>query len=830
MVSCLHPFSRQQKHDDLSELLLLEALGLRAVDLESFSFRSYRWVLSMLFAVDEINRNPSLLPNITLGFEILDSCNAVKGALEGITQLTARKEDSILNYQCQGSSSKLLAIIGDAGMAQTVAMAQLLGLYRLPQVSYFTAIPISNDKHLLPSFFSIAPADYLQAYGLARLVAHFGWTWVGILSQEGDYSRLSSQIFRDEIAKAGACVAFVEIIPASFSKTRASHILEVIKKSSAKVIAILSFDVYVNPFMEELSMWELPGRVWIALEAPSISNKNLARALEGTLGLVIRNGKMPGFKDFVFSLKTSRFPNDPYIKMFWEEAFGCQWVEIPGDDSPATSHVRNKQKPCLGSENLKDAGLYSDIDDLRVTYNVYKSAYAVAHALHALLTCRPGEGPFAGGTCVSIYDYKSWQLLHYVRQVRFEANIHEEIFFDSNGYTPPLYDVVNWQVNSEGLVSFIKVGSFDTSAIQGQDLVVNDSAILWKDGGQKAPYSVCSERCTTGYRKVEIREEPACCFDCVPCSEGQIANDSDSIECLKCPEDNWSNQHRDKCVPKEVEFLTFSEPMGTLLASVAITGSLLPVTILLIFIKHQDSAIVKANHRALSFLLLLALTVCFLCPLIFIGQPSIWSCMMRQTTFAIVFTMSLSCLLAKTIVVVIAFKVTKPNSHLKRCVGLKLPNSVVFLGTLLQVVICAFWLASSPPFPELNMASQLGIIIIECNEGSAMAFWCMLGYMCFLAGVSFVVAFLARNLPHSFNEARHITFSMLLSGSVWISFIPAYLSTRGKHMVAVEIFAILASSAGLVMCMFVPKCYIILLRPAMNTKEYLLGSKTIKRR
>ncbi|KAJ1080361.1 hypothetical protein NDU88_000578 [Pleurodeles waltl] len=676
----------------------------------------------------------------------------------------------------------------------------------------------------------IAPADYLQAYGLARLVAYFGWTWVGILSQEGDYGRLSTQIFKEEIVDSGACVAFSEIIPTTFSKARTDQILKAVKFSSAKVIAILSFDVYVNPFMEVLAELDLKGKIWIALEAPSVSSKNLIKALDGTLGLVIRNGKMPGFKEFVFSLKPSRFSEDPYIKLFWEEVFACQWTEFSGGQLLVNGSTEGKPSPCSGMENLSDTGIYSDIDDLRVTYNVYKSAYAAAHALHNMLSCHPGHGPFADGSCASSDKYKSWQLLHYVRQVQFQANIQEDIFFDANGYTPPIYDVINWQVKPNGLVNFIKVGSFDTSAPRGLDLVINDSAILWKGGSHQLTRSVCTESCSPGYRKVERRGEPACCFDCLPCSAGEIANQSDSTDCEKCPEDQWPNHSRDKCVPKEIEFLIFSEPMGALLASVAVTGSLLPVTILLIFIKHQDTPIVKANHRTLSYVLLLALAACYLCSLIFIGQPSIWNCMLRQAAFGIMFTFSLSCILAKTTVVVFAFKATKPNSQLKRCVGPKLPNSVVLLSTLLQVMLCISWLACWPPFPEKNITSQLGKIIIECNEGSTKAFWCMLGYMCLLAGISFVIAFLARKLPDSFNEAKYITFSMLVCGSVWISFIPAYLSTRGKHMVAVEIFAILASSTGLVMCMFVPKCYIILLRPDMNTREYLLGSKIFKKR
>ncbi|XP_075043700.1 vomeronasal type-2 receptor 26-like [Mixophyes fleayi] len=297
--------------------------------------------------------------------------------------------------------------------------------------------------------------------------------------------------------------------------------------------------------------------------------------------------------------------------------------------------------------------------------------------------------------------------------------------------------------------------------------------------------------------------------------------EEDSESCKKCPDDEWPNEKKAACVPRITEFLSYkTDTIAIVFSAISVLFFILTIYIIRIFVSFRDTPIVKANNRNLSFILLISLQLSLLCVYLFIGRPVDITCMLRQISFGIIFTVALSSVLAKTIMVYIAFKATRPGSYWRKWLGIKLPNSVVLICSSVQVLISAIWLSVSPPFQEFD--SYPGMIIIQCNEGSVLAFYFMLGYMGFLAAVSFGLAFMVRTLPDIFNEAKYITFSMLVFCSVWICAIPAYLSSKGKHMVTVEIFAILASGIGILCCIFFPKCYNILLRPEMNSKRHLL--------
>ncbi|XP_069569030.1 extracellular calcium-sensing receptor-like [Brachyistius frenatus] len=788
-----------------------------------FDLRAFRWTQVMIFAIEEINKDPTLLPNISLGYRILNSCASPTNTLRAALTLASGPEETEMTSPCTPAIS---ALIAESGSSQSLAVAGTLGPFQVPIVSYFSTCACLSDRAKYPTFFRTIPSDYFQAKALAALVKHFGWQWIGAIQSDNDYGRNGILAFTEEVKKLGICIAFVGTILRTYSMHKILDVVEIIKQSSVKVILAFVPEGDFYPLMKEVVKQNITGIQWIASEAwitaPRPSTPEIYQAFGGALGFVVQKMPIPNLNPFLTGISPYTDPGAAFVRDFWEIMVNCRPF-LPG----VLAGTEAPNEICTGNETLMDSqDVFFNVTQLRVSYNVYKAVYAIAHALHQLIFCQPaGEKPVK--PCLNVSKIQPKEVTYHLQRVHFRNQFGDNVFFDENGDPPASYDIINWQLKN-GQVQHVTLGYFASDANGDYKISIQGEKIVWRTG-KRVPTSVCSNVCPVGTRKAQIKGKPTCCFDCIPCADGTIANSTGAADCTSCAQEYWSNEGKDECIPKTVEFLTYHEPMGIAITVVSLVGASLSLATMMVFIHYRETPVIKASNSELSCCLLFSLLLCFLCPLTFIGRPTVWTCMLRHTAFGVTFALCISCILGKTIVVVTAFRATFPGNKFAGKFGPGQQRIIVCSCTLIQIVICLLWLKLNPPFPDMVFRYSNKKIVLECNTGSEAAFYTVLGYIGILAIMCLVLAFLARKLPDNFNEAKFITFSMLIFCAVWITFIPAYVSSPGKFTVAVEIFAILSSAFGLLICIFAPKCYIIFLKPEKNTKKHVMGINVNKK-
>ncbi|XP_056676964.1 vomeronasal type-2 receptor 26 [Monodelphis domestica] len=776
-------------------------------------YKNYQQALAVVFALEEINRDPNLLPNISLGFHLYNTYHSDEKTLESSLKWLSGGPQFIPNYSCRNMDNSV-AVIGGVTSALSVQMGTLLDLYKFPQISYGPFDSILSDKVQFPYLYQMAPKDSSLHQGVVRLIVNFKWNWIGLVVTDDMRGEKFLWEIREEMIKNAICVSFTEKIPVSERRHMESHeyFMPRIAISATKVTVIHGDTDSLMILRHSQMHFFSAQKVWIATSHWDITMRPIFHYgyyFHGALTFSYLNSEVPGFKNFLKTVIPSRYSDDILLKEFWLSAFACP-----------DQQGNPEQEICSPNASLESLPLnYFDMNMSGLSYTIYNTIYAVAWALHEMFMRNSDERP--GGPPLRhqplMINSVPFQFHSFLKNTQFNNTAGDQVYVDENRNSEAQYTIMNYVFFPNDTEILVEVGQFIPKAPLGQDFMMCEDAIVWGWWDSKIPSGVCSDSCCPGFRKNTLEGEASCCFDCFPCPEGEISSQMDAEHCKKCPEDKYPNKEKDLCLPKMVTFLDIKEPLGIMLAFVAVSFSFLTALVLWIFVKFQDTPIVKANNQMLSYTLLISLIFCFLCSLLFIGHPTTTTCLLQQTVLGVVFTVAVSSILAKTLIVILAFRSIRPGSRIQMFLSPRVSNYVVLICSGIQMIFCGIWLGTYPPFPEADTHSEYGHIIIRCNEGSAFAFYCVLGYMGFLALGSFTVAFLARNLPDTFNEAKFITFSMLVFCSVWASFLPTYQSAKGKAMVTVEIFAILASSAGLLGCIFIPKCYVILLKPDRNT-------------
>ncbi|XP_070808194.1 vomeronasal type-2 receptor 26-like [Pituophis catenifer annectens] len=763
--------------------------------------------LRFIFAIQVVSKNSQLLHNLTLGYNIHDNYLSPLHTSDALLDMLSTGEANVPNYGC-GRKDNLLAVLDRAKRAISIQMSTLADTYKVPQISLETASEALRDKSKFPFFHQMLPKEGFHYQGIAELLLHFRWTLIGLFASDTENGESFMRTFTPMLVQNGICVVIIQRFPMTGHTAPLRDALSKWRQVNVFVHFIEHVSILDRILPFHLILKHLPGpiegKVWIM----------------SALGLLImRRHRL---------LKC--------VHSIWTFAFLAK--DSPKDDAFEPNlfvepQVEDHYFQCSLSKNVfsvKGRGRCTQIAPLetqekrnriRITnyYHDYSIMKTLAQALNAAYSSRFQKRRKEGQEML-----QPWQFHPFLEKNEFWNISKRKLYLDKNEDVVGDLAIMSLVVLPKKDAIQEKLGRFERQRL----IITQDALLRLKLLNKSLPQSKCVENCHPGFVKRAREGEPVCCYDCVPCPEGTFSTQEDREKCTKCPDDTYPNKERVQCIPKVVTFLSYEEHLSIILVSFALLLFLCTDLVLIIFIKYRETPLVKANNRDLSYILLVSLLLCFLSPFLFIGQPRKATCLLRQTVFSIIFSVAIYSLLAKTITVVLAFLATKPGNQMKRWLGKSLANSIILSSSAVQFVICSIWLGVSPPFPDSDLHSQPGEIILQCNEGAVVMFYVTLSYMGFLAAICFMVAFLARNLPGAFNEAKLITFSMLVFCSVWVTFVPTYLSTKGKYMVAVQVFSILASSAGLLGCIFIPKCYIILLRPGLNTKEHLTARINVK--
>ncbi|XP_036011324.1 vomeronasal type-2 receptor 116-like isoform X1 [Mus musculus] len=768
--------------------------------------RRYEYFLVMFFATDEINKNPYLLPNMSFVFSLIAGmCEDTLGFIDK-RHSPQKYASNFLNYNC-GLRKRCDVVL--TGPSQTISVKLAIN-YRRPKVFFGPFNPNLSDHDQFPYVYQVATKDTYLSHGMVSLMLQFRWNWIGLVISDDDQGIQFLSDLREEMQRHGICLAFVNMIPETMQiyMTRAKTYDEQIMESTAKVVVIYG---EMNSTLEiSFRRWQDLGaqRIWITTSQWDVIINKKDFSLDffhGTVIFVHHNDRIAKFRNFMQTINTNKYPVDISHTILKWNYFNCS---ISKNSISKMDHFTFNNTLEWLAKHKFDMVLSEE------GYNLYNAVYAVAHTYHELIL-QHVESPEMAEPRGLFFDCQKVASL--LKTMVFTNPLGELVNMKHRENQCAEYDIYKIWNFPQGLGLKVKLGSYFPCFPHSQHIHMSED-FEWATGGiySQVPSSMCSVTCTAGFRKIHQKETADCCFDCAQCPENEVSNETDMEKCVSCPDDKYANIEKTHCLPRAVSFLAYEDPLGMALGCMALSFSAITILVLVTFVKYKDTPIVKANNRILSYILLIALVFCFLCSLLFIGHPNQVSCILQQTTFGVFFTVAISTVLAKTITVVMAFKLTTPGRRMRGVMMTGAPKLVIPICTLIQLILCGIWLVTSPPFIERDIKSEHGKIVILCNKGSVIAFHVVLGYLGSLALGSFTMAFLARNLPDRFNEAKFLTFSMLVFCSVWITFLPVYHSTRGTVMVVVEVFSILASSAGLLGCIFVPKCCVILVRPDSN--------------
>ncbi|KAF3692885.1 Metabotropic glutamate receptor 5 [Channa argus] len=798
-------------------------------------------VEAMMHTLDRINADQNILPNITLGCEIRDSCwhssVALEQSIEFIRDSLVSSDDSedwggggswggggggVVGGGGGGTTMKcadplatpmrgkkpIVGLIGPGSSSVAIQVQNLLQLFNIPQIAYSATSMDLSDKSLYKYFMRVVPSDAQQARAMVDIVKRYNWSYVSAIHTEGNYGESGMGAFKDMAAKEGICIAHSGKIWSNAGEQSFDRLLERLRAHlpKARVVACFCEGMTVRNILMAMRRQGLVGEFLLIgsdgwadrYDVTDGFNKEAA----GGITIKLQSADVKWFDEYYLKLRPENNNRNPWFTEFWQHRFHCRLKGHPQENN-------KYNRTCSKRESLRQQ--YAQDSKMGFVINaIYSMAYGLHNMQRALC-------PGYQGLCDAMRPIDGSRLLDFLMKTNFTGVSGEGILFDENGDSPGRYEIMNFKKMGKDYYDYVNVGSWDNRGLK-----IDDDEI-WPNK-EATIKSVCSEPCDKGQIKVIRKGEVSCCWTCTPCKENEFV--SDEYTCRACELGSWPTDDLTGCDPIPVEYLRWGDPEPIAAVVFACLGLMATFFVTAVFIRFRDTPVVKSSSRELCYIILAGICMGYLCTFSLIAKPYVIHCYLQRLGIGLSPAMSYSALVTKTnrIARILAGSKKKICTKKPRFMSACAQLIIAFLLILLQLgIIVALFLMEPPEvindYPSIR---QVNLICHTTNLGVVAP----LGYNGLLILSCTFYAFKTRNVPANFNEAKYIAFTMYTTCIIWLAFVPIYFGSNYK--IITMCFSVSLSATVALCCMFVPKVYIILAKPERNVRSAFTTSTVVR--
>ncbi|XP_041860524.1 metabotropic glutamate receptor 4-like isoform X2 [Melanotaenia boesemani] len=783
---------------------------------------------AMLFALDRINNDNELLPNITLGARILDTCSRDTHALEqSLTFVQALIEKDSTDVKCLSGGppiitkpERVVGVIGASASSVSIMVANILRLFKIPQVSYASTAPELSDNTRYDFFSRVVPPDTYQAQAMVDIVKAMRWNYVSTVASEGNYGESGVDAFIQKSREdGGLCISQSVKIP---REPRAGEFDKIIHRLSenpnARVVIIFANEDDIRRLLHAAKRANQTGHfIWVGSDswgskiAPILSQEEMA---EGAVTILPKRQSIKGFDRYFTSRTLENNRRNIWFAEFWENNFQCK----------LSRHAVKKGSGIKKCTNHERIGKDSSYEQEGKVQFVIDAVYATAHALHSM---HKDLCPGKVGLCSKMDTINGTLLLKYIRNVNFKGIAGTPVVFNVNGDAPGRYEIYQYQIRNETM-EYKVIGNWT------DQLNLETNEMQWPGGTQEVPSSICSQPCRPGQRKKTVKGIP-CCWHCENCDGYQYQ--ADTYTCKMCRFDLRPNDNHTGCVPIPIVKLEWSSPWAVIPVLIAVLGIMATLLVVATFVRYNDTPIVKASGRELSYVLLTGIFLCYATTFLMISAPDVVVCSLRRIFLGLGMSISYAALLTKTNRIYRIFEQGKMSVSAPRFISPASQLVITFSLISVQLLGVCIWFGVDPSQAIIDYEDQrtanpeMARGVLKCDI-SDLSLICLLGYSMLLMVTCTVYAIKTRGVPETFNEAKPIGFTMYTTCIVWLAFIPIFFGTSQSaekmyiQTTTLTISVSLSASVSLGM-LYMPKVYVVLFHPEQNVPKRKRSLKAV---